>query len=130
MEYTNLHSLLKSAAKVACDRLCRYNAGPENKLEGEMERKRGGAKRYSLQAVELSQRLQTANCVETSRPQQCDPDLPFFLESRPCRPDGWLALHLINAADVETNPGRTTTHKQVWIFAISHKQYTVVSRYP
>ena len=61
-----------------------------------------------------------ANYVETSRPEQWRHDLPF-LESRPCGPDGWLALLLIKAGDVETNPGPTTTHKQVWIFDIRHK---------
>ena len=34
--------------------------------------------------------------------------------------DGWMFL--IKAADVETNPGPTTTHKQVWIRDICHKQ--------
>ena len=33
--------------------------------------------------------------------------------------DGWL---LIKAGDLETNPGLTTTHKQVWICNICHKQ--------
>ena len=46
------------------------------------------------------------NCVETSRPQRWGPDLPFFV--------------LIKARDVETNPGATTTHKQVWICDICH----------
>ena len=53
-----------------------------------------------------------ANCVETSR---------FLGASRPCRPTGWLALLLIKAGDVETNPG-PTTHKQVWICDICHKR--------
>ena len=55
------------------------------------------------------------------RPQQWRHGLPF-LASRPCRHAGYLALLLITAGDVETNPGPTTTHKQVWIFYISHKQ--------
>ena len=33
-----------------------------------------------------------------------------------------MALLLIKAGGVETNPGLTTTHKQVWICNISHKQ--------
>ena len=45
-----------------------------------------------------------------------------LLASRPCGPTGWLALLLIKAGDVETNPGPTTTHKQVWICDICHKQ--------
>ena len=48
-----------------------------------------------------------------------------FLASPPCGPAGWLALILIKAGDVETTPGPTTTHKQVWIFDICHKQLRV-----
>ena len=51
-----------------------------------------------------------ANCVETSRPQQWGPDLPFFGQTGHADP---LALLLIKAGDVETNPGQTTAHKQV-----------------
>ena len=36
------------------------------------------------------------NCVETYRPQQWRPDLPFW-GKRPCGPTGWLALLLIKA---------------------------------
>ena len=61
------------------------------------------------------------NCVETHRPQQWGSDLQF-LASRPCRTAGWLALLLIKPGDVETNPGPTTTHKQVWICDICFKQ--------
>ena len=56
-----------------------------------------------------------ANCDETSRPQQSWSDLPFL-----CKPARWLALILIKAGDVETNPGPTTTHKQIWIWDIFH----------
>ena len=52
---------------------------------------------------------------------QWGPD-SLFLASRPCEPAGWVALLLIKAGDVETNPGPTTTHKQVWICDICHKQ--------
>ena len=62
------------------------------------------------------------NCVETSRCQQWGPDLSFFFASWPCGPAGWLALLLIKADDVETNPEPTTTHKQFWICDIYHKQ--------
>ena len=34
----------------------------------------------------------------------------------------WLALLLIKSVDIETNPGPTTSHKQVWICNICHKQ--------
>ena len=83
-------------------------------------------RRHSLQAVELSQRSQTlAYYVDPSRPQQWSPDIPFFLVSLSCGSAGWLALHLIKAGDVETNPGPTNTHKQVWICDICHKQIHV-----
>ena len=45
--------------------------------------------------------------------------------SRPCGPAGWLAMILIKAGDVETNPGPTTTRKQVWICDICHRQIQV-----
>ena len=44
-----------------------------------------------------------------------------FWASRPCGPAGWLALLLIKAGDVETNPGPTNTHKQFWICDIIYK---------
>ena len=48
--------------------------------------------------------------------------LTVFWASQPCGPAGWLALLLVKAGDVETNPGPITTHKQVWICDICHKQ--------
>ena len=57
-----------------------------------------------------------ANCVKTFRPQQCGPDLPFL--SKPAMRTHWMA----GAGDVETDPGRTTTYKRVWICDIFHKQ--------
>ena len=45
-----------------------------------------------------------------------------FWESRPCVHAGWLALLLIKAGVVGTDPCRTTTHKQVWICDICHIQ--------
>ena len=51
--------------------------------------------------------------------------LPFFGASPPCGPAGWLAMLLIKAGDVETNPGPTTTHKQVGICNICHRQIQV-----
>ena len=63
-------------------------------------------------------RLQTAVQIvsKTSGPHQWGPD-NLLGASRPCGPAGSLALLLIQAGDVETNPGPTTTHKQV-----CHKQ--------
>ena len=65
-----------------------------------------------------------ANYVETSRPQHWGLIYRFWA-SRPCGPAGWLALLLIKAGAVEANPGPTTTHKQVWICDICHKQIHV-----
>ena len=46
---------------------------------GEMMKASGGSKQHSLQAVELSQWLQTAvEIVSNLPPQQWEPDLPFF----------------------------------------------------
>ena len=50
------------------------------------------------------------NCVYTSCPPKWGTDLPIFWQS-PL--DGWNCY--IISGDVETNPGPTTTHKQVWI---------------
>ena len=46
----------------------------------------------------------------------------LIVPSRSCEPVGWLALLIIKVADVETNSGPTTTHKQVWICDMFHKQ--------
>ena len=84
------------------------------------------SKRHNLHAVELSQGL--ANPVQIvsthSSPRNGDP-ITFFWASRPCRPAGWLAMLLIKAGDVETNPGPTTPRKQVWICNICHRQIQV-----
>ena len=58
-------------------------------------------------------------------PQQWGPDLPCFGHAGHADPlDGWQML-LIKAGDVETNPGLTTTRKQVWICDICHRQIQV-----
>ena len=82
--------------------------------------------RHSLHAVELSQWCgkPCANCVCPSRPHQWGPDCRFWA-SWPCRPAGWLAMLFIKAGNVETNPGPTTTRKQVWICDICHRQIQV-----
>ena len=54
--------------------------------------------------------------------------LPFFWANRPCGLAGWLAMLLIKAEDVETNPGSTTTRKQVWICDICHRQIQVMKQ--
>ena len=85
-----------------------------------------GSKRHRLHVVELSQwsGKPCANCVDPSRPQQWGPDYRF-LASRPCTPAGWQAMLLIKAGNVETNPGPTTTRKQVGICDICHRQIQV-----
>ena len=55
-------------------------------------------------------------------PSEMGARFTVFWASRPCGPDGWLALLLIKAGDVKTNQGPPTTHKQVWICDICHKQ--------
>ena len=47
--------------------------------------------------------------------------ITVFCASRPCGSAGWLAMLLIKAGNVETNPGPTTTGKQVWIRDICHR---------
>ena len=80
----------------------------------------------SLHAVKLSQRSgkPCANCVDPSRPHQWGPDYRFWA-SPLCGAAGRLAMILIKGGDVETNPGLTTTRKQVWIFDICHRQIQV-----
>ena len=51
--------------------------------------------------------------------------LPFFWVSRPGGPAGLLIMLLIEAGDAETDPGPTTTRKQVWICDICHRQIQV-----
>ena len=80
------------------------------------------SKRHSIHAVELSQRYgkPCATCVDPSCPEQWWHDYLFWGESRSCGPAGWLAMLLIKADDVETNPGI-----QVWICDICHRQIQV-----
>ena len=72
-----------------------------------------------------------------ANPVHIGPNLPaprnrapitVFRASRPCGPAGWLAMLLINAGDVETNPRPTTTHKQAWICDICHRQQQVMKQ--
>ena len=111
----------------------RNNIGRENtcelsfKLLNEEITSDIGSKRQILQAVDLSQRTQTAVQIVSTLP---DPNnggriYRVFLACRPCGPAGWLALLLTKAGYVETNPGPTTLNKQVWICDICHKQIHV-----
>ena len=65
-----------------------------------------------------------ANCIDLSLPQEWGTD-DHLWASGPCGPAGWVAMLLIKVVDVETNPGPTTTHKQVWICDICHRQIQV-----
>ena len=85
------------------------------------------SKQHILQAVELSQRSQTAVQIVSNllAPSNGGPFHCFLGASRPCRPDGWLALLLTKAGEVETIPGPRTSHKRVWICDICYKQIHV-----
>ena len=58
----------------------------------------------------------------TSSPTAMGARFTVFWACRPCGTAGWLALLLIKAGDVETNPSPTTLNKKVWICDICHKQ--------
>ena len=82
-----------------------------------------GSKRHSLHAVELSQRSgkPCANCVDPSRPQQWVPNYRFL--GKPAMRTHWMAGNTpLKAGDVETEPGPTTSRKQVWICDLCHRQ--------
>ena len=98
-----------------------FGLGCKRRLNGR------GSKRHSLHAVELSLRSGKP-CAKLCRPLPLPAmwaRLPFSWGGLPCGPAGWLAMLLIKAGDVETNPGPTTTHKQVWICDICHRQIQV-----
>ena len=79
---------------------------------------RQGSKQHSLQAVELSWRLHTAvQIVSKHFTPAMGEQFTIFWQAGHADP-----LLLIKAGDVETNPGPITTHKQVWICDICHKQ--------
>ena len=62
-----------------------------------------------------------ANCVETIRPQQWRSNLQFL--GKPAIRTRYMAgATPKKAGAVETNPSPTTTHKQVWICGICHKE--------
>ena len=74
--------------------------------------------------MELSQRSQTAVQIvlKPPAPRNGGPIYRFWASGSCGRLTGWLVLLLIKAGDVESNPGPTITHKQVWICNICHKQ--------
>ena len=94
--------------------------------EDGVEQSGPSSKRHSLQAVELSQRTQTAVQIVSNLPAPSNGGpIYVFWACRPCGPAGWLALLLTKAGDVETNPGPTTLNKKVWICDICHKQISI-----
>ena len=78
--------------------------------------------RISLHAVERSQLSgkRCENCVDPYRTQHWGPDrFTVFWARRPFGPAGWLALLLIKAANVETNP-KSTAYKRWNCHVIRH----------
>ena len=66
----------------------------------------------------------STNCTHSSCPPQWGPVSTVFWAGRPSGPAGWLALLLLKAGDVETNPGPKHTRTQVWICDICHREIT------
>ena len=82
-------------------------------------RREYGHKRHSIQAVELSQ---TAVQIVSNPPA---PVMGARFNDFLGQVGYADPLPLIKAGDVETNPGPTNTHKQVWIIDICQKQIHV-----
>ena len=80
-----------------------------------------------------SPRLSTMNYVRSAKRHRFTKEdivdnmvkVIYVMISRSCGPAGWLPMLFIKAGDVETNPGPTTTRKQVWICDICHRQIQV-----
>ena len=66
----------------------------------------------------------STNCTHSSCPPQWGPVSTVFWAGRPSGPADWLALLLLKAGDVETNPGPKHTSTQVWICDICHREIT------
>ena len=66
----------------------------------------------------------SSNCTHSSCPPQWGPVSTVFWAGRPSGPAGWLALLLLKAGDVETNPGPKHTRTQVWICDVCHREIT------
>ena len=64
----------------------------------------------------------STNCTHPSCPPQWGPVSTVFWAGRPSGLAGWLPLLLLEAADVETNPGPKHTRTQVWICDICHRE--------
>ena len=79
---------------------------------------------YTRWSCHSSHKLLCKLC-RTLPPPAMGSRVTVFWATRSCGSAGWLALLRIKATDVETNPGPTNTHKQVWICDICHKQIHV-----
>ena len=66
----------------------------------------------------------STNCTHSSCPPQWMPVSTVFWTGRPSGPAAWLALLLLKAGDLETNPGPKHTRTQVWICDICHREIT------
>ena len=76
----------------------------------------------SLQAMELSQRIQTAVQIVLKPPPPAM-GARFTVFGQAGHAERWMAgTANIKTGDVETNPGPTNTYKQVWICDTCHKQ--------
>ena len=64
----------------------------------------------------------STNCTYPFCPPQWGPVSTVVWAGRPSGPAAWLALLLLKAGDVETNPGPKHTRTQVWICDICHRE--------
>ena len=80
-----------------------------------------GPKEYSLHVVGLLLHI-AAQIVLTPPAPRNGGRFYRFWAGRPSGPVGWLALLLLKAGDVETNPGPKHTRTQVWICDICHRE--------
>ena len=64
----------------------------------------------------------STTCTHSFCSPQWGPVSNVFWAGRPSGPAGWLALLLLKAGDVETNPGPKHTRTQVWICNICHRE--------
>ena len=82
----------------------------------------GGYKRHSIPAMDLSHRLW--KIVWTPPAPSKGARFTVFWQAGhvDCGPVVWLALLLIKAGYIETNPRPTTKRKQVWICDICNRQ--------
>ena len=96
----------------------------QGKING--QRRLPDSKRHSLQAMELSQRSQTAVQILSNLPSNGSPI--YRWASRSCGPAGWMALLLTKPGDVETNPGPTTLNKESGFVISAINKYMLGNR--